>query len=902
MQQQYGAAQKQGRRASLWRWLRRQGDRRVWEARAAADPTGFLTDGFIRPSIGVVGGWILGGLLTLVLWLTLEWAPNAAERARKSPDALGDAITPEGGWAAIIIIAMLALAAGWEQTIEAWLDGARRTRAALRAQQSRRARRRSETMSIARLVLGGAFRVVWTALKFLGRIPSRVLSVVDWLLAKVFASLAGAHRIGYGPRYLVLFLWIAAAFLAGLRLTPGSTLQQQLGLPDQTALILICLVMVMIIGVARRWAWVEQDRDAFLITRTEEPRPSGVVGDDAPAPVRRIGFREDLRDEALTGLVSLFALIPLALMHIELLTPNTFAIEDAPNRPLSLIGYQLSENWTLDGVFGKVARDNPLSWYSYFGAELAKSVPFVDWSEVFHVPNGTPISPATPAGASVVFGLRAGLDLLVLAAVLQAISIAGRTRQVRAAFAGRLIDVLDPFDERLYFRRAESRRVFSPGAREIDQPGVLEFTLFDRARILKRASGRDESARPGRRSRAAQRAMMTVAARQIGSALQAGAMQDPLNLRRTDQTLPTAVEAIAERLERAKNTKLQRHALELFGELGLLTEAQRRRLGAAALHSLMDRKRRESVRAMAALELGRLGQAEAVDALAAIAFAEDATLLGAASVVALAKLNDGRAVQMAEAFPDAGLLGAMRAHALDLIDGGDRLPVPKIRRIPAGDFLMGAPSDNASAERDDQPQHSRRVAAFALAETPTTDAAFAAYRRAADAPAPEGAGDGERPAINISWLDAQAYALWLRTVTGDRWRLPSEAEWEYACRAGSPAAYSFGDDSAALAEHGWFAQNSGGRAHAVARKAANPFGLYDMHGNVWEWCQDQWRDSYHGAPTDCSARISSADTALRRGGSWFDQAESCRSAERFWARRGHRNVTTGVRLACAVIA
>ena len=73
-----------------------------------------------------------------------------------------------------------------------------------------------------------------------------------------------------------------------------------------------------------------------------------------------------------------------------------------------------------------------------------------------------------------------------------------------------------------------------------------------------------------------------------------------------------------------------------------------------------------------------------------------------------------------------------------------------------------------------------------------------------------------------------------------------------------------------------------------------------MHGNVWEWCQDQWRDNYVGAPSDASARISARDTGVRRGGSWFDPAEGCRSSERFWARRGNRNVTTGFRLACAV--
>ena len=165
----------------------------------------------------------------------------------------------------------------------------------------------------------------------------------------------------------------------------------------------------------------------------------------------------------------------------------------------------------------------------------------------------------------------------------------------------------------------------------------------------------------------------------------------------------------------------------------------------------------------------------------------------------------------------------MRAHSLDLLDGGTRLPIPLVRRLPAGDFLMGAAGGEYLLEADDQPQHNRRIGAFAMAQTPTQFTAYQAYCRAADLPSPDenGWSDGEQPVINVSWLDAQGYAAWLRLVTGERWRLPSEAEWEYACRAGSPAEFAFGDNLEQLKTYGWFNGNSGGRAHPAARLEAN---------------------------------------------------------------------------------
>jgi formylglycine-generating enzyme required for sulfatase activity len=135
--------------------------------------------------------------------------------------------------------------------------------------------------------------------------------------------------------------------------------------------------------------------------------------------------------------------------------------------------------------------------------------------------------------------------------------------------------------------------------------------------------------------------------------------------------------------------------------------------------------------------------------------------------------------------------------------------------------------------------------------------------------------------INVSWDEAQRYVAWLSSMTGKSYRLLSEAEWEYAARAGTTTRYSFGDDEAELGQYAWYRENSNNRAHPVGEKMPNAFGVFDMHGNVWEWVEDCYHDAYEGAPVDgatwttggCAARVI-------RGGSWNDDPRNLRSAER----------------------
>ena len=147
----------------------------------------------------------------------------------------------------------------------------------------------------------------------------------------------------------------------------------------------------------------------------------------------------------------------------------------------------------------------------------------------------------------------------------------------------------------------------------------------------------------------------------------------------------------------------------------------------------------------------------------------------------------------------------------------------------------------------------RRVridSAFFLSRYPVTQAVWRAVMGQSPACF---VGDVRLPVDGVSWDDAQTFLARASNVTGARLRLPSEAEWEYACRAGSDAEYFFGDDAARVGEFAWYAANSEDRTHPVGLKKPNDWGLYDMTGNVWEWCEDVWHADYVDAPADAGS-------------------------------------------------
>ena len=193
---------------------------------------------------------------------------------------------------------------------------------------------------------------------------------------------------------------------------------------------------------------------------------------------------------------------------------------------------------------------------------------------------------------------------------------------------------------------------------------------------------------------------------------------------------------------------------------------------------------------------------------------------------------------------------------------------------------MGSPENEPGRDADEGPQRRVNVARFELGKTEVTQGQWRAVM-GSNPSRFSGCGD-DCPVEQVSWEDAQAYVRKLNELSGRRYRLPSEAEWEYAARAGSSARYSFGDDEGRLGEHGWFDSNSGRKTQPVGRKQANVFGLHDMHGNVLEWVEDVWHDNYRGAPTDGTAWMQGGDQVRRvlRGGSWVNVPKYLRSASR----------------------
>jgi formylglycine-generating enzyme required for sulfatase activity len=154
------------------------------------------------------------------------------------------------------------------------------------------------------------------------------------------------------------------------------------------------------------------------------------------------------------------------------------------------------------------------------------------------------------------------------------------------------------------------------------------------------------------------------------------------------------------------------------------------------------------------------------------------------------------------------------------------------------------------------------------------------------------------PVEQVSWDDVQAYIKKLNAISGRQYRLPTEAEWEYACQAGGQQEFCGGDSADSVAWHnGNSGKFFGTSPHPVARKQANTFGLYDMSGNVWEWVADSYHENYNGAPTDGSAWEGSSSMRVLRGGSWGKDAKYGRASARYMFNSGYRDFSYGFRLA-----
>jgi len=255
----------------------------------------------------------------------------------------------------------------------------------------------------------------------------------------------------------------------------------------------------------------------------------------------------------------------------------------------------------------------------------------------------------------------------------------------------------------------------------------------------------------------------------------------------------------------------------------------------------------------------------------------------------------------------------------------DGVPLEMIQ-IPAGRFLMGSPDDELERLDREGPQHWVELPEFFIGRYPITQAQWRAVARLPQRegeldPDPSRFKGEDHPIECISWFDAVEFCARLSQKTHRRYRLPSEAEWEYACRADTTTPFHFGETLTTdvanyrgtdWEEYGW--SGSYGRGpKGIDREEttevgtfalANAFGLYDMHGNVWEWCADPWHDSYEGAPTDGSVWVDGNENGnhsqkLVRGGSWGDHPRNCRSAYRSHGAPDNGDFSLGVRVACS---
>lgn len=222
----------------------------------------------------------------------------------------------------------------------------------------------------------------------------------------------------------------------------------------------------------------------------------------------------------------------------------------------------------------------------------------------------------------------------------------------------------------------------------------------------------------------------------------------------------------------------------------------------------------------------------------------------------------------------------------------------RLARVPKGSFQRGEGTSTV--------EEVRFARAFYMGVTEVTQAQY----RAVMGKNPSHFQGPELPVDQVSWIDAARFCETLSRKSARKVHLPSEAEWEYACRAGTTTPAFFGNDEAKLGEFAWFEENGESRPHPVGQKAANPWGLHDMYGNVWEWCADVWYHNYRGIPPDGSPRLADAPwfrprrpeprSRPLRGGCWKLDGSYCRSAKRVSPYEDRADPDVGFRVAVSM--
>ena len=230
---------------------------------------------------------------------------------------------------------------------------------------------------------------------------------------------------------------------------------------------------------------------------------------------------------------------------------------------------------------------------------------------------------------------------------------------------------------------------------------------------------------------------------------------------------------------------------------------------------------------------------------------------------------------LTEMFPPDPTPDPTPVEDMELPDSADSIGM-KFKLIPAGTFTMG----DASGQDDETPHEVTLTQPFKMGVHEITQAQYEQVMGVN----PSRFKGADNPVENVSWDDAVEFCRRLSELpaekeAGNVYRLPTEAEWEYACRAGTTTKFSFGDDESEFGEYAWHDGNADDKTHPVGGKKPNAWGLYDMHGNVWEWCQDLYGDYPSGTVTDPTGAAQGSYRVIR-GGSWNRPAEDCRSAYR----------------------
>jgi formylglycine-generating enzyme required for sulfatase activity len=225
---------------------------------------------------------------------------------------------------------------------------------------------------------------------------------------------------------------------------------------------------------------------------------------------------------------------------------------------------------------------------------------------------------------------------------------------------------------------------------------------------------------------------------------------------------------------------------------------------------------------------------------------------------------------------------------------GNGMVTQRMRWIKPGEFLMGSPEGEEGRRENESPAHSVSLTqGYWMADTQVTQELWIAIGRGEN---PSGFKGESNPVENVSWEDCQDWFEKLRAHQESlRLSLPTEAQWEYACRAGSTGGYCFGDDPRELPKYGWFDENSERKTQPVKQLQPNGWGLYDMHGNVWEWCSD-WYDDYPSSAQSDPTGPARGTARVIRGGRWDVPARDLRSACRNWIDPGSRISVLGFRL------